>query len=593
MLYLRLIGVSCLLAACARARTPDFDKSSLASGSFYETFDNPNLDQAGWHVSKGLKEGKIPYNGVWKIEESHRYAGYAGDLGLVMTTEADYYSIYKRLEDPVTSEGKDLVFQYEVKFQHGIECGGAYFKLVSDDSFNPSNFSDQVRYEVMFGPDICGSENRVKFIYTKDTHNESFQSELRTPPMARKSELLTLYTLIIRANLEVEIRINGETAKKGHMINTPHFMKPALSVPQFIPDTSVRKPEDWDDKPVILDTSATKPEDWDETYGRETIPDPSVSKPEGWNDDPSVSLQIPDPRYPKPSQWIDSEDGEWEPPMVVNPKCAHGCGEWKAPEIANPEYKGEWQPAYIVNPNYKGEWKPPMMENPEYSNLQSYSVKPITGVGMEAWTMQSGVMFNNIYLGNSVADAERLGNETFLPKLDLELDNYKLTAPKPRHAPQRPPPTFEDFLQEESALAQLKRSLASIVDREISFAKEFWASFKVSPNETVARDPFRFAIYCFVFLVSFVFVFGTLNVAMFIILMSRNAEAAGARKQPEKEGDDTKAKLTVEAAAKMEVDSTAIPEVRVEVVSSESEHIGGAGGSSGVKLNDTVLERRH
>ena len=57
----------------------------------------------------------------------------------------------------------------------------------------------------------------------------------------------------------------------------------------------------------------------------------------------------------KPDDWDDEEDGEWEPPLVSNPKCATapGCGEWQRPTKANPDYKGKWTPPLIDNPKYK------------------------------------------------------------------------------------------------------------------------------------------------------------------------------------------------------------------------------------------------
>ena len=61
-------------------------------------------------------------------------------------------------------------------------------------------------------------------------------------------------------------------------------------------------------------------------------------------------------------------DGEWEAPLVENPRCkeAPGCGPWSPPLIDNPEYKGIWRPALIENPQYKGIWKPRKIKNPEY-----------------------------------------------------------------------------------------------------------------------------------------------------------------------------------------------------------------------------------
>lgn len=53
--------------------------------------------------------------------------------------------------------------QYEVRFQNGIECGGAYIKLLTDTpDFSAESFADNTPYTIMFGPDKCGSTNKVQ-----------------------------------------------------------------------------------------------------------------------------------------------------------------------------------------------------------------------------------------------------------------------------------------------------------------------------------------------------------------------------------------------------------------------------------------------
>jgi calnexin len=56
-----------------------------------------------------------------------------------------------------------LAFQYELKLgSDGITCGGAYMKLVTDDdAFTPEGLVDSTPYTIMFGPDKCGSTNKV------------------------------------------------------------------------------------------------------------------------------------------------------------------------------------------------------------------------------------------------------------------------------------------------------------------------------------------------------------------------------------------------------------------------------------------------
>jgi hypothetical protein len=56
----------------------------------------------------------------------------------------------------VLPERKPLVVQYEVKMQKGLECGGAYLKLLTE---NPGegirageDFTDKTPFTIMFGP---------------------------------------------------------------------------------------------------------------------------------------------------------------------------------------------------------------------------------------------------------------------------------------------------------------------------------------------------------------------------------------------------------------------------------------------------------
>lgn len=51
--------------------------------------------------------------------------------------------------------------RYEVNFQDGITCGGAYIKLLSGDVDLPS-FHEKTPYSIMFGPDKCGLTSKVR-----------------------------------------------------------------------------------------------------------------------------------------------------------------------------------------------------------------------------------------------------------------------------------------------------------------------------------------------------------------------------------------------------------------------------------------------
>lgn len=51
-----------------------------------------------------------------------------------MTNKAAHHAISAPLDTTVDTTKDDVVVQYEVKFQTGLECGGAYLKLLSEDA---------------------------------------------------------------------------------------------------------------------------------------------------------------------------------------------------------------------------------------------------------------------------------------------------------------------------------------------------------------------------------------------------------------------------------------------------------------------------
>merc|ERR1712146_883776 len=113
------------------------------------------------------------------------------------------------------------------------------------------------------------------------------------------------------------------------------------------------------EKPQIDDKNDKKPSDW---VDEEMMDDPEDKKPEGYDDIPK---EIADPDATKPDDW-DEDDGEWEAPM-------------------------------IDNPNYDEK----LVTFPE-----------LTHVGFELWTVNNGTIFDNIYVGDSIEEANALAKET-------------------------------------------------------------------------------------------------------------------------------------------------------------------------------------
>ena len=229
--------------------------------------------------------------------------------------------------------------------------------------------------------------------------------------------------------------IDDKSSKNGSLLED---FTPAINPPAEISDPKDTKPEDWVDEARIPDPEATKPEDWDEDAPFEIV-DEEAEKPADWLDDEPNT--IPDPEAEKPEDWDDEEDGDWIPPQVQNPKCeeASGCGPWEPPMKKNPAYKGKWTAPYIDNPAYTGPWSARMIPNPDFfEDNTPANLEPMGAIGFEIWTMQSDILFDNIYIGHSEEDAKALREQTWAIKRPIEEEEESKTKPKPSDIPKTP-----------------------------------------------------------------------------------------------------------------------------------------------------------
>ncbi|EHY54777.1 hypothetical protein HRR83_004095 [Exophiala dermatitidis] len=378
------------------------------------------------------------YVGEWSVEEPTVFPGIAGDKALVVKNAAAHHAISAKFPEVIDNKGKTLVVQYEVKLQNGLECGGAYMKLLRENKeLHAEEFSNASPYVIMFGPDKCGSTNKVHFIFQHKNPKtgEYEEKHLKSPPQAKISKLTTLYTLIVKPDNTFELLIDNKSAKNGSLLED---FSPAVNPPKEIDDPNDKKPEDWVDLARIPDPDAKKPDDWDEDQPFEIV-DEDAEKPDDWLEDEPAT--IPDPEAEKPEDWDDEEDGDWIPPQVPNPKCeeASGCGKWEPPMKRNPLYKGKWTAPYIDNPEYKGPWAPRKIHNPDYFEDKTPSnFEPMGAIGFEIWTMQSDITFDNIYIGHSVEDAAAFRAETYDIKRPIEEAAEAATKPKTPDTPKSP-----------------------------------------------------------------------------------------------------------------------------------------------------------
>ncbi|PPQ79868.1 hypothetical protein CVT25_002924 [Psilocybe cyanescens] len=422
------LSLLALVATGALAQSDDTPKPTFTpteiKAPFVEQFTEDWTER--WTASEATKKTPVggetfSYVGKWEVEDPS-ISVIEGDKGLVAKSKAAHHAISAAFSEPIDFKDKPLVVQYEVKYQKGGNCGGGYVKLL-EDGFQTSGkeFSDTTPWVVMFGPDLTCPGTKVHFIFRHKSPKTGVTEEkhLKIAPHPTIEKLTNLYTLIINPDNTYEVLINGESEKKGGLLED---FEPAVNPAKEIDDAEDFKPEDWVDEATIADPEAKKPADWDEEAPFEILDEEAV-KPEGWLDD--EPLTIPDPDATKPEEWDDEEDGDWIAPTVPNPKCseAPGCGEWKRPFKSNPAYKGKWTAPQIANPAYKGPWAPRKIPNPDFFEdlTPVKSLSKIGGVGIELWTMTEDILFDNIYIGHSAEDAKALAAETFEVKKPIEV----------------------------------------------------------------------------------------------------------------------------------------------------------------------------
>jgi len=326
----------------------------LASGKifFSETFGPGWEDRwttSKWKDSEGTSGKWVANAGKWHLDE-------AEDTGIQTGEDSKFFGIAAGF-DSFSSEGKELIIQYQAKYEKDVECGGGYLKIgpKQDDL---STFGDPTAYNIMFGPDKCG--------YTKRTHlifNYKGKNVLKKSDLAYKQEkegTSHLYTLTVRPDATVRVEIDQEKIYDGSLKEDWELL-----AAKEINDPEDKKPSDWVDDSMM--------------------DDPEDSKPDDWTDE----KRIVDDDAKKPDDWDDEEDGEWEAPMKDNPA-----------------YKGDWHVKRISNPAYKGVWEAKKIANPEYADDDALGQYADFGfLGFDLWQVKGGTIFDNVIVTDDAAEA--------------------------------------------------------------------------------------------------------------------------------------------------------------------------------------------
>jgi len=333
---------------------------------FKEQFDSDWADR--WTVSDWKADSEEA--GTMALTAGKWYGDETADLGLQTSQDARFYALSSKMET-FDNTDKDLVLQFSIKHEQKIDCGGGYLKIFPP-ALNPAKMEGDSEYNIMFGPDICGSSTKkVHVIFAYKGENKLINKSIT----AKTDELTHVYTLIVKPDQTYEVRVDGENVESGSLVEDWDFLEPKM-----IKDPEQSKPEDWVDDDMMADPEDIKPEGYD-----------------------AIEEQIVDPDAEKPDDWDDEMDGEWEAPMVDNP-----------------EYKGEWNAKMIENPEYKGEWEHPEIDNPDFVSDDSIYAYEHGHVGIDIWQVKSGTIFDNIIMTDSIEEAEALMEETFTKNKEAE-----------------------------------------------------------------------------------------------------------------------------------------------------------------------------
>jgi len=346
-----------------------------------EVFFEERFDSEAWEkrwVHSTWKGGNGPA-GKFEWSAGQWPADLNAQKGIRTPQNMNYHGISSKFAKPFSNKGKDLVLQFSVKHEeHKYSfCGGGYIKLLGGD-FDQAKIGGDTPYQIMFGPDICGTDiSRIHVIFTDKNGKNLLRNEDIKLDYEEKNEFTHLYTLVVKPDNSYAVYFDLKEKSKGSLHDHWDFPNKTHD------DPADKKPTSW--------VSSAK------------MDDPAAAKPADWQDE----KRIRDPEAKMPAEWDEDEDGAYEAPLIDNPK-----------------YKGAWLAEQIDNPDYKGEWKPKQLANPDFvENVYSYD--SIGAVGFELWTVNLGSIFDNILVTDSLEHAKAVAKEVWEPFQEKEKEKKK------------------------------------------------------------------------------------------------------------------------------------------------------------------------
>merc|ERR1712187_579050 len=173
----------------------------------------------------------------------------AEDQGIQTSEDSKFFGISAGF-DSFSNEGKDLIIQYQAKYEKDVECGGGYLKI-GPKLEDLTTFGDPTAYNIMFGPDKCGYTKRTHLIFNYKGNNVLKKSDLSYKQEGEGTS--HLYTMILKPDNTVRVEIDQEKIYEGSIKEDWEVLKP-----KEIEDPEDKKPDDWVEEKRIVDSEAKK-----------------------------------------------------------------------------------------------------------------------------------------------------------------------------------------------------------------------------------------------------------------------------------------------------------------------------------------------
>merc|ERR1712151_454342 len=114
--------------------------------------------------------------GTWAASAGKGFKDEAENKGIQTKEDSKFFGIAASF-DSFSNDGKELIIQYQAKYEKDVECGGGYLKI-GPKVADLSTFGDPTEYNIMFGPDKCGYTKRTHLIFNYKGKNVLKKTDL-------------------------------------------------------------------------------------------------------------------------------------------------------------------------------------------------------------------------------------------------------------------------------------------------------------------------------------------------------------------------------------------------------------------------------